>query len=108
MVNAGCLGTRHRSDRYLLAPQSHLKRKHQISPLRSGTVEEWNSAEVPSCRESLQRLNGCVDNRSGVGDVDECNTGEVDHLCAGVQYTVRRKVKHDAWISEWFSPHNSS
>ena len=37
VVNSRCLGSRHQSDQQLLAPQSHLKRKHHISPLRSGT-----------------------------------------------------------------------
>ena len=37
-------------------------------------VEEWNSVEVPSCRGSSH---GCVDNRSGFGEEDDSNTGEV-------------------------------
>ena len=42
-----------------------------------GTVEEWNSVEVPSCRGSSQWINGCVNNRSGFGEEDDSNTGEV-------------------------------
>ena len=44
---------------------------------RSSCVRGWYSVEVPSCRGSLQWVNGCVDNRPGVGEVDECNTRDV-------------------------------
>ena len=37
-------------------------------------VEEWNSVEVTSCRGSSH---GCVGNRSGFGEEDDSNTGEV-------------------------------
>ena len=40
-------------------------------------MEEWNSVEVPSCRGSLQWINGCEDNWSGFGEEDDSNTGEV-------------------------------
>ena len=40
-------------------------------------MEERNSVEVPSCRGSSQWINGCVDNRSGFGEEDDGNTGEV-------------------------------
>ena len=39
-------------------------------------------------------VNGYGD-RSEVGDVDECNTGDVgERTCGGVQCAVRRKMKH--------------
>ena len=41
------------------------------------TVEEWNSAEVPSCRGSSTWKNGYVDNKSGFGEEDDSNTEEV-------------------------------
>ena len=40
-------------------------------------VEEWDSVGVPSCRGSSQWTNGCVDNKSGFGEEDDSNTGEV-------------------------------
>ena len=36
------------------------------------------SVEVPSCREFLQWIIGYVDNRSGFGEEDDNNTGEVE------------------------------
>ena len=33
--------------------------------------------EVASCCGSVQWVNGCVDNRSGFGDEDDSNAGEV-------------------------------
>ena len=45
-----------------------------------------------------------MDNRSGFGEEDDSNTGEVGErelgTCAGVQCTVRRKVQHDAWMND--------
>ena len=41
-------------------------------------VEEWNSVEVPSCCGSSQWLIGYVDTRSGFGEEDDSNTGEVE------------------------------
>ena len=41
-------------------------------------MEEWNSVEVPSRRGSSQWISRCVDNRSGFGEEDDSNTGEVD------------------------------
>ena len=46
--------------------------------MKSILVRGWYSVEVPSCRGSFQWVHGCADNRSGVGEVDDCNTGEVD------------------------------
>ena len=43
----------------------------------AGYVEECNSVEVPSCHRSPQWINGCVDNRSGFGEEDDSNTGEL-------------------------------
>ena len=40
-------------------------------------MEEWNSAEVPSCRGSSQWINEYVDNRSGFGEENDGNTGDV-------------------------------
>ena len=41
--------------------------------------------------------------------VDECNTGEVGKRELVLVFSaVRRKVKHDAWMSECFSAHNSN
>ena len=74
-------------------------------------VEEWNCVEVPSCRGSSQWINGCVDNRSGFGEEDDSNTGEVgekERTCAGVHCAVRRKVKHDAWMNDPFWGRNSN
>ena len=67
-------------------------------------MEEWNSAEVPSCRGSSQWIHGCVDITSGFGEEDDSNTGEVheERTCADVQCAVRRKVKHDAWMNDLF------
>ena len=47
---------------------------HWTWPILNGggageSVEEWNSAEVPSRRS--------VANKSGVGEVDDSNTGEL-------------------------------
>ena len=41
-------------------------------------MEEWYSVEVPSCRGSSQWIIGYVDNRSGLGEEDDNNTGEVE------------------------------
>ena len=41
---------------------------------------EWYSVEVPSCRGSSQWKSGCVDNRSGFGEEDDSNTGEVEEI----------------------------
>ena len=38
---------------------------------------EWNFVEVPSCRGSSQWIIGCVDKKSGFGEEDASNTGEV-------------------------------
>ena len=40
-------------------------------------VEDSNSVEVPSRRGSSEWINGCVENRSGFGEEDDSNTGEV-------------------------------
>ena len=40
-------------------------------------MEEWNSAEVPSCRGSSQWINGYADNRSGFGEEDDINTADI-------------------------------
>ena len=51
-----------------------------------------------------------MDNESGFGEEDDSNTGEVGEreLPAGVQCTVRRKMKHDAWMNDIFCGHNSN
>ena len=41
-------------------------------------MEEWTSVEVPSCRGSSQRTIGYGDSRSGFGEEDDNNTGEVE------------------------------
>ena len=41
-------------------------------------MEEWNSAETPSCRGSSQWFDGYVENMSGFGDEDDNNTRDVD------------------------------
>ena len=67
--------------------------------------------EVPSCRSSSQWIHGCVDNKSGVREADDSNTGEVGErelVLVGVQCTVKRKVKHDAWMSDPFWGCNSN
>ena len=57
------------------------RQKNFFTPLNSfwdnPDVRGWYSVEVPSCHGSLQCVNGRVDNKSGVGEVDECYTGEV-------------------------------
>ena len=40
-------------------------------------VEEWNSVGVPSRRGSSEWISGCVDNRSGLGEEDHSNTGQL-------------------------------
>ena len=41
-------------------------------------MEEWYSAEVPSCRGSSQWIIGYVDNRSGFEEEDDINTREAE------------------------------
>ena len=45
---------------------------------RTAPVEEGYSVEVPSRRGSSQWIIGYVDNRSGFGEEDDNNTGEVE------------------------------
>ena len=47
-----------------------------------------------------------MDNRSGFGEENDNNTGEIEerereNLCC-CQCAVRRKVKHDAWMNDLF------
>ena len=74
-------------------------------------MEEWNSVEVPSCCGSSQWIIGCVYNRSGFREEDDSNTGEVEERereLVLVQCAVRRKVKHDAWMDDFFWGCNSN
>ena len=50
----------------------------RLSSIVGEGVEEWNSVEVPSRRGSSQLINGCVDNKSGFGEEDDSDTGEVN------------------------------
>ena len=91
--------------------RDHHRAREVVERVRVVEVEEegsnsdctWNmtcGSEVPSCRGSSQWINGCVDNKSGFGEEDDSNTRE--RTCAGVQCTLRRKMKHDALMSESF------
>ena len=64
-----------------------------------GSFCEKYSAKVPFCSGSLQWVNGCLDNRPQVGEVDECTTS--------VQCRVQQRTRHDAWMKDWFLAHNS-
>ena len=57
-------------------------------------VEEWNSVEVPSWRGSSQWINGMRGQQVWLQRRGRQRT------CAGVQCTVKRKVKHDAWMND--------
>ena len=46
--------------------------------LATSCVEEGYSVEVPSCRGSSQCIILYVDNKSGFGEEDDNNTGEVE------------------------------
>ena len=78
---------------------------------RPRCAEEWNSAEAPPCRGSSQWIDGCVDkSRSGFGEEDDSNTGEVgerENFC-WCSRIVRRKVEHDAWMNDLFWGRNLS
>ena len=77
-VNRALLPKPVRSTSSANEPLSHVNYESGGNPRNtSPTVEEWNSAEVPSRRGSSQWVNGCVHNRSGVREVDDNNTGEV-------------------------------
>ena len=51
-----------------------------------------------------------MDNRSGFGEEDDSNTGEAGEreLVLVFSVSVRRKVKHDAWMIDLFWGRNSN
>ena len=56
-------------------------------------VEEWCSEKLPSCRSSLQWMNGVGDNRSGLVVEEDKNTGEVGERDFVLVFRVRCGAK---------------